>query len=389
MYPKKLQELNFKDQKVIVKCDYNVPIKDGTVADEYRIDVTIPTLKYILEQGGTLILLSHMGRPDGQRNPEFSLKPVQETVAAKLGHEVKLIDDFTTAESLSTIQNAAVGSIFLLENIRFYAAEQSKGQAERDEFAKQLAQLGTVYVNEAFGDYRKHVSNTELPKLIEERALGMRFAKEVEVLEKLLQNPERPFVAVLGGAKLSEKIDIMNKLGKIADKIIVGGAMAYTLLRTQGHTTGNSLVEADKLDVAKQILDQYGDKLLLPIDHVCANSFNPDAEPQQVTGKDIPDGLWALDIGQNTIDSYIAALNDAKTILWNGPMGVFEWINYAEGTRQVGIKIADQAAYTVAGGGDTLNAASMFDLEYGIDHSSVGGGAMLEYLATGTLPILS
>lgn len=385
---KRVDEIDTKDKKVILRAVLNVPVKNGAITDESRIDAFLPTVKHLLEQNARVVIVGFMGRPQGERLPEMSVRIVAEALSAKLGKHVEFVEDFTQESDAARVKAGQNGEIFMLENIRFYPEEESKDEGVRQEFAKKLAEFGEVYVNDAFPDYRPQASTFELAKIVPTKAIGFNFAEEIAALDKLMSSPERPFVAVLGGAKLSEKIDILNTLGEKADKIIIGGAMAYTLLQKQGHKVGSSLVEADKLGVAGEILQKYGEKLVLPIDHLGAASFSESEMPQEINGVDIPDGMWGLDIGPLTIESYLKELDEAKTILWNGPMGVFEWQNYAEGTRAVGGKVADQAAFTVVGGGDTISAVNEFELEYGVDHICTGGGAMLEYIAKGTLDTL-
>jgi phosphoglycerate kinase len=381
----RVDSIDVSGKNVILRAVLNVPIQNGNITDEFRLDAVVPTIKYLLEKNAKVTIVGFVGRPKGQRIAEMSLAPVATALAAKLNTHVELIDDFLQADQKAKIVNGQAGQVFLLENIRFYAQEESEDAGVRSEFAKQLAELGEVYVNDAFADYRAQVSTFDLPKIMSSKAVGFNYAEEVAALDKVMANPERPFVAVIGGAKLSEKIDILNTLGEKADKILIGGAMAYTFLKFQGHTIGNSLVEADKVAVAGEILAKYGDKIELPVDHIVANSFNENEEPQVVNGKDIPDNVMALDIGTETRTRYLSVIDSAKTILWNGPMGVFEWEKYNAGTREVGSKIADQGAYTLVGGGDTISAVNSFSLEYGVNHICTGGGAMLEYLAKGTL----
>lgn len=380
-----ISDIELKDKSVILRAVLNVPMKNGVVTDEYRIDALLPTLEKLVSNNCKIVIVGFAGRPDGKRISELSIKSVAETLSAKVNKHVEVIDNFRLYESKQKVIEAAPGEIFMLENIRFYPEEESEDEEVRMQFAKELSELGEVYINDAFADHREQASTYELAKLKESKALGENYITELRELDKVMNPEKRPYVAVIGGAKLSEKIDILNSLGEKADKIIIGGAMAYTFLKHQGHSIGSSLFEEDKLDVAAEILQKYGDKIELPIDHVVAKEFNENSEPQVVNGKDIPEGYWGLDIGPDTAKKYAEIADSAETIMWNGPMGVFEWENFAEGTRVVGSSIADTDAYTLVGGGDTVSAVNIFDLEYGVNHICTGGGAMMKYLAKGTL----
>ena len=384
----KLSEIDLRSASVVMKCDFSVPVIDGAVTDEFRVDILLPTLNHLIDNNCKTVLIGKQGRPNGQVVPEMSNRFAHEILQAKLGKHIEFVTDYRDTNVRSTILNASPGQIFLLENLRFHPEEESDESADRSRFAHELKELGDIYIQEAFSDYQLQASNFELPRLFDIRALGFRFEQEIREIDQLVTNPVRPFIAVIGGAKLSTKLPILPKLAETADKVLIGGAMAYTFLKQLGHTTGDSLVEEDYLPSAQELLDKYGDKIELPIDHIVAEQFNEHAQPQTITGHDVPEGTWGLDIGPETIEKYEGILNDAKLILWNGPLGVFEWLNFANGTRQVGVKIADQDAHTVIGGGDTVAAVNTFELEHGVNHVSSGGGAMLEYIAKGTLPAL-
>jgi phosphoglycerate kinase len=374
-------------KKVVVRAALNVATsKDGQqITDATRLEEALPLLKSLGETAERVVILAHLGRPTLAREPEFSLEVVRKALEQGLGQPVQMLTD---EQAIADLGAGKLGQqkFYLLENVRFFAGEDAKDAAARQEFAKQLAGTGDIYVNDAFADYRDSASTYDIAKLLPSY-LGPVFVKEVAEVTKLA-NPARPFVAVLGGAKLSEKLDALLALGKDADKILVGGAMAYTLLKAKGIEVGKSLVEADKLDVAKQALEQFGNKLVLPVDHVVVPEFKAEATTTVTDSQEIPADQIAVDIGPKTIAAFEQEIAQAKSLLWNGPMGVFEWDSAAAGTQAVGKAISNSAAgFKFAGGGDSIAAINKFGLA-GFSHVSTGGGAMLAMLAYDKFPTL-
>ena len=362
-----IRDLDLKGKCVLVRVDFNVPIKDGKVADDTRIKASLPTIKHILDEGGKAILVSHLGRPEGKADPKFSLKPVAMRLQELLGKPV----DFGEPKS---------SGVTLLENVRFDPGEEKNDGA----FAKKLAAYGDVYVNDAFGTaHRAHASTAGVTKFFKQSAAGFLIEKEIKYLGKILTNPDKPFVAIMGGSKVSDKILILEQLAKKVDLILVGGGMAYTLLKAKGRPVGASKVEADKLDVAKKILASA--HLTLPVDHVAADKFDAGAKTQIVA--DVPEDWMGLDIGPKTIDLFKSQLKNAKTVLWNGPVGVFEMAPFARGTREIAEFLAGlKRATTIVGGGDTAAAVEKFGVAEKMSHVSTGGGASLEFLEGKELP---
>jgi 3-phosphoglycerate kinase len=362
-----VRDLNVQGKRVLVRVDFNVPVKDGKVTDDTRIVASLPTIKYILDKGGKAVLVSHLGRPDGKPNEKYSLKPV----AARLSELLDRPVDFGEPKG---------GSLTLLENVRFDAGEEANDEA----LAKRLAAHGDLYVNDAFGTaHRAHASTAGVTKFFKQAAAGFLIDKEIEYLGKILQSPDKPFVAIMGGSKVSDKILILEQLAKKVDTILVGGGMAYTLLKAQGKPVGASKVEADRLDLAKKILSQA--RIVLPVDHVAADKFDAAAKTQVVA--DVPDGWMGLDIGPKSIELFKSELSKAKTVLWNGPVGVFEMDPFAKGTKALGEHLAGlKGVTTVVGGGDTAAAAEKFGVADKMSHVSTGGGASLEFLEGKTLP---
>ena len=380
---KTIEDIDVKGKKVLARCDFNVPLKDGEITNDKRIVAALPTIKYLMEHGAKVILCSHLGRPKGEYKPEFSLAPVAKRLSEYLGVEVKLAEDAEVVGPNAKAMAAELkdGEVMLLENVR-YRAEETKNE---ENFSKELASLADIFVNDAFGTaHRAHCSTTGVAAYLP-AVCGYLIQKEIKFMGGALANPKRPLVAILGGAKVSDKIGVIENLIDKCDTIIIGGGMAYTFFAAQGKTTGTSLLEPDYIDYAKKMLDEAGDKLLLPVDTVVAKEFANDAESQVVEG-DIPDGWMGLDIGPKTIELYKDALKDAKTVVWNGPMGVFEMPNFAKGTNTIAQALADLDATTIIGGGDSVAAVNQAGLGDKMSHISTGGGASMEFLEGKELP---
>ncbi len=385
-----IRDADLKNKKVLIRVDFNVPLKDGVVTDDTRIKAALPTIKYILEQEGTsLVVMSHLGRPKGEKKPEFSLQPVCKKFSELLGRPVKMASDVIGNEVAEEVKNLKAGEVLLLENVRFYPGDESKDAAVKEEYSKTLASYGDVYVNDAFGTaHRAHASTEGVAHFLPSYA-GFLIEKEVKFMAPLLENPEKPFVAIIGGAKVSSKITVLKSLARTCDTIVIGGGMAYTFLRVLGHSVGKSLVEEDFLDTAREFLDaakSAGVKVILPVDHVAAEAFDENAKPVYVDGYDIPENLMGMDIGAKTVALVVDALKSAKTVVWNGPMGVFEFASFAKGTEEVAKALSESDAITVVGGGDSVAAINKFGLASKISHVSTGGGASLEFLEGKTLP---
>lgn len=381
-----IKEADLEGKTVLCRVDFNVPVKNGVVTDATRITAALPTIKFILSQKGTkLVLMSHFGRPKGQKNPEFSMEPVAKKFEELLGRKVLLASDVIGPEVHREVAALKPGEVMLLENVRFYPEEEANDPG----FAKELASYGDVYVNDAFGTaHRAHASTEGVAHYLPAYA-GFLIEKEVRFMAPLLENPEHPFVAIIGGSKVSSKITVLESLVRTCDVIVIGGGMAYTFLKAQGHEIGKSLLEPDFLDTARSFLDkasQKGVKVVLPVDHVCAKAFDEAAEPVAVDGVDIPGDLVGMDIGPKTLALAKAAMNDAKSIIWNGPVGVFEFASFAHGTLEIAKAVADCKGTTVVGGGDSVAAVNKFSLASRIDHVSTGGGASLEFLEGKELP---
>ena len=380
-----VEDISVKGKKVLVRCDFNVPLNDKLeITDENRIVGALPTIKYLISEGAKVILCSHMGKPKGEPKPELSLAPVAKSLSEKLGKEVIFAaDDNVVGENAKkAVAEMKEGDVVLLQNTR-YRAEETKNI---DTFSEELASLADIFVGDAFGTaHRAHCSNVGVTKYVEKSVAGYLIQKEIEFLGNAVNNPVRPLVAILGGSKVSSKISVIENLLKKVDKLIIGGGMAYTFFAAQGKTTGTSLLETDYIDYAKKMLEAAGDKILLPIDTVVTKEFNNDSESMVVEG-DIPEGYMGLDIGPKSIELFKDALSDAKTVVWNGPMGVFEMPNFAKGTNAIALKLADLDATTVIGGGDSVAAVNQAGLGDKMSHISTGGGASLEYLEGKELP---
>ncbi len=371
------------DKRVLMRVDFNVPMdkKNGEITNDLRIRNALPTIQFAVDAGAKVILMSHLGRPDGEKRPELSL----EKVAVRLGEiaecNVKFAPDCVGDEARDAVDKLQSGEILMLENLRFHSEEKDNDP----EFARELSKLGDFYVNDAFGTaHRAHASTEGVAQFLPSVA-GFLIEKEVEYLEKALAAPERPFVAIMGGAKVSDKIEAIRNILKKADALLIGGAMAYTFLKYQGISTGNSMVEEDKLSLAGELLDEYGEKIVLPTDHLCAADINDDPEVESV-GKHIPDGLIGLDIGPETAKLYAERIRNAKLVTWNGPMGYFELEAFAGGTRSVARAVAQCEGISIIGGGETAESIEQLDLQDNVSHISTGGGACLDYLAGKTLP---
>ena len=388
-----VEDLPLEGKKVLMRVDFNVPIKDGVVGDDNRIVAALPTIKYVIDHGGRAILFSHLGRIKKEEDkPGLSLRPVAERLSNLLNKPVTFVPVTEGKQLEDAIDNMKNGDVLLVQNTRYEDVkdgEYVKRESGNDpELGKYWASLGDVFVNDAFGTaHRKHASNvgiaTNMPG---KAAAGYLMEKEIKFLGDAVDNPERPFVAILGGAKVSDKIGVIDNLLDKADKIIIGGGMAYTFYAAKGIKVGNSLVEKDKIDVAKQILDKAGDKLVLPIDNVVADKFNNDADTKVVEG-DIDDGWMALDIGPKSVEEFKNVLKDAKTVVWNGPMGVFEMQNFAKGTLEIGKFLGTLTdATTIVGGGDSTAAVKELGVADKLTHISTGGGASLTYLEGNELP---
>jgi phosphoglycerate kinase len=385
-----IDKVDLKNKRVLVRVDFNVPLDEKlNVTNDIRIVESLPTIKKIISSGGKAILMSHLGRPKGERKPEFSLKPAAERLGKLLGKEVKLAPDCIGAETEKLVNEMKPGDVVLLENLRFHKQEEKNDP----DFAKQLAKLGEVYINDAFGSaHRAHASTEGVTKFIKICAAGYLMQKELDYLGNALANSKRPYCAILGGAKISGKIDVINNLLNKVDTLIVGGGMAFTFFKAQGKEIGKSLLEAEKLDLAKELLEKVKSsnlKFLLPVDVIVADEFKNDSPAIVVDIDNIPAGKMGLDIGPKSVKLFSDELMKSKTIVWNGPMGVFEMSNFAKGTFAIAdslVKATENGAVTVVGGGDSAAAISDAGLEKKVSHVSTGGGASLEFLEGKILP---
>jgi phosphoglycerate kinase len=393
MATKNVADLDVQGKRVLRRVDFNVPLESDSITDDRRIAQALPTIKSVIDRGGRLILMSHLGRPKGQINPKYSLKPVQKRLSELLGKPVQFADDCIGPQVEAAANALKDGQVLMLENLRFHSQEEKNDV----NFARQLARLGEIYINDAFGTaHREHASTFGAAQAMagQPRAVGFLIQKELKFLGEAVSNPRRPFVAILGGAKVSDKINVIEQLLPKADVLLIGGAMAYTFFLAQGKQVGKSLVEPDKVDLAKSLLAKAGSKIKLPVDNVISNQMTDDAQTQIVEG-DIPADMEGFDIGPKTRAAYAAEIARAQTVIWNGPMGVFEKKPFAAGTRAIAQAVADATAknnaVTIIGGGDSAAAIEQLGLSDKVSHVSTGGGASLEFLEKGhfsTLDIL-
>ena len=387
MNKKTVKDIDVNGKKVLVRCDFNVPIdsETGKITDNRRIRAALPTIQYLLDHNAKVILCSHLGRPKGEFNLKYSLKPVAEELSKLLNKDVKLAKDVIGESAKELTSNMKEGDIVLLENVRFHKEEEQNDP----EYSKALASMAEIYVNDAFGTaHRAHSSTTGVADYLP-AASGFLIEKELEFLGGALENPKHPFVAILGGAKVSDKIGVIENLLDKVDTLIIGGGMAYTFYKAQGHHIGTSICEEDKLDLAKSILEkaqEKGVKLLLPVDNHVSSEYSNNGEEKMVDSTEIPDGFMGLDIGPKTIEKFEEAVKDAKTVVWNGPLGVCEFDKFATGTKAVATMLSKIEATTIIGGGDSAAAIEKLGLADKMTHISTGGGASLEFLEGKTLP---
>jgi len=385
---KTIEDIDIRGKKVLVRCDFNVPMDENSeITDDRRIASALPTLKYIIENGGKAIVMSHLGRPKGEPNPKYNLKPIAKRLGELLNKKIIFTDDdsVVSEKTKQIVDNMNDSDVVLLQNTRYRKEEEKNGE----EFAKELASLGDVFINDAFGTaHRAHASNVGVSNHLPSAA-GYLVKKEIEVMGKALSNPEKPFIAILGGAKVSDKIGVIENLLDKVDSLLIGGGMMFTFLKAQGLEIGKSLVEEDKLDLAKSLLEkakQKGVELVLPVDTIVAKEFKNEAEHKIVDVENIPQEMMGLDIGPKTIEKFSQIIVNGKTIVWNGPMGVFEMSNYAKGTEAIAKAMSQANGVTIIGGGDSAAAVEQTGLDSKMTHISTGGGASLEFLEGKTLP---
>ncbi len=383
-----VKEIDIRNKRVLIRVDFNVPLDQatGAITDDTRIRESLPTIRYGLEQGAAVVLMSHLGRPNGQRMPSMSLAPVAKRLGELLGRQVTFVDECVGSAVESRVKALKGGEIALLENLRFHAEEEKNDQV----FAASLAKLGEIYVNDAFGTaHRAHASTEGVARSLPAVA-GFLMEKEIKYLDEALSNPSRPYVAILGGAKVSDKIAVVTRLLEKVDRLLIGGGMSYTFLKSQGHAVGSSRLEADKVDLAKQLLAKAAARkvtVLLPVDHVITTSLkDPNGPVKTVPVGQIPEGWEGVDIGPETAKAFTQSLRDASTVVWNGPVGVFEDPRFAQGTRRIAEALAQLKATTIIGGGDSAAAVQQFKLADKMSHISTGGGASLEFLEGKVLP---
>lgn len=387
MAKKSVKDIDVRGKKVIVRCDFNVPMKDGVITDDIRIVSALPTIKYLIDNNAKVILMSHLGRPDKCYDAKYSLKPVAERLSKLLNQNVALAEDENVVgdNAKKLVSQMKEKDVILLENVRFVAGETKNDST----FAKELASLADIFVNDAFGTaHRAHSSTAGIADYIPS-VMGFLIEKEVSIMGKALENPERPFVAILGGAKVSDKISVIENLISKVDTLVIGGAMAYTFLKAQGKNVGISRVEDDKIELAKSLLEKAEKanvKLLLPVDHVVAKEFDENAESFNTENENIDDGYMGLDIGQKTVELYCNVINSAKTVIWNGPMGVFEMPKFAVGTKALAEALSKANCTSIIGGGDSAAAVEQLGYADKMTHISTGGGASLEFLEGKILP---
>ena len=382
---KTIEDIDVKGKSVLVRCDFNVPMKDGVISNDKRIVAALPTIQYLTGHGAKVILCSHMGRPKGEFLPEFSLAPVAQRLSQLLEQPVKMAKDVIGLDAKALAASLEEGEVMLLENVRYHKEETKNDPA----FSKELASLAEIYVNDAFGTaHRAHCSTAGVADYLP-AVCGYLIQKEISVMGGALNNPQRPLVAILGGSKVSDKIGVINNLLEKVDTLVVGGGMAYTFLKAMGHTVGASLCEDDKLELAKEMLakaKERGVDLLLPVDHKAGDRFAEDCQVSVIDGLDIPDGWMGMDIGPASVALFCTAVKKAGTVIWNGPMGVFEFPNFAEGTLEMAKAIAESGAVSIIGGGDSVSAVTKLGFADKMTHISTGGGASLEFLEGLELP---
>ena len=389
MFNKKtIEDVAVKGKRVLVRVDFNVPLKDGVITDENRIVGALPTIKYLMAQGAKVILCSHLGKPKADNLEKYTLAPVAKRLGEILGKEVLFPAEMEVVgdKARAAVESMNEGDVLLLENTRYRAEESKNGEA----FSKDLASIADIYVNDAFGSaHRAHSSTVGVTEFVQDSVCGYLIQKELQFLGDAVENPVRPFVAILGGAKVSDKINVIDNLLSKVDTLIIGGGMAYTFLKAQGFSIGTSLVEEDRVEYAKEMIEKAaskGVKLLLPVDHVTADQFSADAAPVATEAENIADGYMGLDIGKKTAAMFSDAVKSAKTVVWNGPMGVFEFENFANGTVEVAKALAASDATTIIGGGDSAAAVNILGFGDQMTHISTGGGASLEFLEGKALP---
>ena len=383
---KTIEDIEVAGKKVLVRCDFNVPLDENkNITDENRLIGALPTIKYLIDHKAKVILCSHLGRPKGEFNPKFSLAPVAKRLSELLGQEVKMADDVIGDSAKTLASSLKDGEVMLLENVRFRKEETKNGA----DFAKELASLGDIFVNDAFGTaHRAHASTAGIADYLP-CVSGFLIEKEVKFLGDALENPARPFVAIMGGAKVGDKIPVIKNLLKKVDSLIIGGGMAYTFFKAQGYEIGTSILDADNIELAKELLaeaEKTGVKILLPVDAVCAKEFKNDTEFAVYAKENMPKDRMGMDIGPESVKLFTAAVKSAKTVVWNGPMGVFEMSNFENGTKKVAEALAESDAVTIIGGGDSAAACEQFGLKDKMTHISTGGGASLEFLEGKVLP---
>jgi phosphoglycerate kinase len=383
MMKKTIKDIDIKGKSLLVRVDFNVPLgEDLMVNDDNRIRASLPTINYCLEAGCRIVLMSHLGRPEGKKVEKMRLTPVAKRLAELLGKKVKKTDDCIGEAAKEAVGSLKKGEVLLLENLRFHPEEEENN----DDFARELSRYGDIFVNDAFGTaHRAHASTAGVAKFLPSVA-GLLMEKEISYLGQLLEEPAKPFIAILGGVKIADKIGVIENLSKKLDSLIVGGAMASTFLKAQGKNTGSSKVENEKLNLAATLLSKIGDALILPVDFIVANKFSPDAEFKNTETDTVEDGWMVMDIGKRTIEKFCGVLKEAKTVLWNGPVGAFEMSPFAKGTEAIARFLSKLEATVVIGGGDVVSAIRQFGLEDSYSHVSTGGGATLEFLEGKTLP---
>lgn len=383
---KTVKDTDLKNKRVLIRVDFNVPLKDGEITDDTRIRAALPTIKYILKQeGASLIVMSHCGRPKGEKKPEFSLKPAADRLSELLGSEVIMASDVIGDAVEKAASELKAGQVLVLENTRFYKEETANDMG----FAEKIAKLGDVFINDAFGTAHRAHASTEGVSHFLPSAAGLLIEKECLFFDGVLENPKKPFVAIIGGAKVSSKIGVLESLLERADALVIGGGMAYTFLYAQGHTIGKSLFEEDYLDTAKNLLSKAAEKgveIILPEDHIAAKDFSETAEAFKIDDINIPADMMGMDVGEKTLAKVKDRISSAASIVWNGPMGVFEFDAFAKGTLDVAAWVAECKGTTVVGGGDSVAAVNKFGFADKIDHVSTGGGASLEFLEGKVLP---